>query len=252
MRLLPRAALRSGSEHQQWTDHKPLVTALSLSPHQQHHLAFISEFNVQMLYLPGLKNIFADFLSRPSPHPQNLLKQSPPRQRQIQSISKLWQPSKIAAQKCSACLAAHPSNLLFAAGTQCLAGNVTTGVFRQLSQKNSEKTFSSICTTFHILLGSPRGVWYLLGLSGEGSPMTSLPSREPASTSRGQDPSSHMPAATASPHRSLHFSHLHIDLVGPLQYSGGFNFIFTRHNSSTQLPSCQTSCCAPPSSGCAA
>jgi hypothetical protein len=36
-----------------------------------------------------------------------------------------------------------------------------------------------------------------------------------------------MPAATASPHRSLHFSHLHIDLVGPLQYSGGFNFIFT-------------------------
>jgi hypothetical protein len=24
-----------------------------------------------------------------------------------------------------------------------------------------------------------------------------------------------------------HFSHLHIDLVGPLQYSGGFDFIFT-------------------------
>jgi hypothetical protein len=24
-----------------------------------------------------------------------------------------------------------------------------------------------------------------------------------------------------------HFSHLHIDLVGPLHYSGGFNFIFT-------------------------
>ncbi len=39
-----------------WTDHKPLVTALSpvsvpISPRQQRHLAFISEFNVQMLYL---------------------------------------------------------------------------------------------------------------------------------------------------------------------------------------------------------
>jgi hypothetical protein len=29
-------------------------------------LAFISEFNVQILYLPGLKNVVADFLSRPN------------------------------------------------------------------------------------------------------------------------------------------------------------------------------------------
>jgi hypothetical protein len=32
-------------------------------------LAFISEFNVQLLYLPGLKNVVADFLSRPTPPP---------------------------------------------------------------------------------------------------------------------------------------------------------------------------------------
>jgi hypothetical protein len=54
---------------QLWTNHKPLVTALShvstpISPRQQRHLAFISEFNVQLLYLPGLKNVVADFLSR--------------------------------------------------------------------------------------------------------------------------------------------------------------------------------------------
>jgi hypothetical protein len=29
-------------------------------------LAFISEFNVQLLYLPSLKNVIADFLSRPN------------------------------------------------------------------------------------------------------------------------------------------------------------------------------------------
>jgi hypothetical protein len=28
-------------------------------------LAFISEFNVQLLFLQGLKNVVADFLSRP-------------------------------------------------------------------------------------------------------------------------------------------------------------------------------------------
>jgi hypothetical protein len=30
-------------------------------------LAFNSEFNVQLSYLPGLKNVVADFLSRPLP-----------------------------------------------------------------------------------------------------------------------------------------------------------------------------------------
>jgi hypothetical protein len=63
-----------GHLFQLWTDHKPLVTALShvsvpISPRQQCHLVFISEFNVQLLYLPGLKNVVADFLSRPLPEP---------------------------------------------------------------------------------------------------------------------------------------------------------------------------------------
>jgi hypothetical protein len=49
-----------------WTEHKPLVTAIScvsapISPRQQRQLAFISEFNVQLLYLPGLKNVVSDF-----------------------------------------------------------------------------------------------------------------------------------------------------------------------------------------------
>jgi hypothetical protein len=61
-----------GRVFQLWTDHKSLVTSLSrvsvsISPRQQRHLAFISEFNEQLLYLPGLKNIVADFLSRLPP-----------------------------------------------------------------------------------------------------------------------------------------------------------------------------------------
>jgi hypothetical protein len=59
-----------GRSFQLWIDHKPLVTALShvsvpISQWQQYNIAFISEFDVQMLYLPGLKNLVADFLSRP-------------------------------------------------------------------------------------------------------------------------------------------------------------------------------------------
>jgi hypothetical protein len=60
-----------GRAFQLWTDHTPLVTAISrvsasISPRQQRHLAFNSEFNVQILYLPGLKNVVADFLSCPN------------------------------------------------------------------------------------------------------------------------------------------------------------------------------------------
>jgi hypothetical protein len=55
-----------GRSFQLWTDHKPFVTDNSrvsapISPRQQRNLAFISEFNVQLLYLPGLKNVVADF-----------------------------------------------------------------------------------------------------------------------------------------------------------------------------------------------
>jgi hypothetical protein len=61
-----------GRVFQLWTNHKSLVTALSrvsipISPRQQRHRAFISEFNVQLLYLPGLKNVIAVFLSSPPP-----------------------------------------------------------------------------------------------------------------------------------------------------------------------------------------
>ncbi len=69
-------------------------------PRQQRHLAFISEFNVQLLYLPSLKNVVADFLSRP-PHPP--VDQSPPQQRQIKWILKRWPLSNTPAWKRSGC-----------------------------------------------------------------------------------------------------------------------------------------------------
>jgi hypothetical protein len=79
--LAAHAAIRhfrhfhAGCAFQLWTDHILLVTALScifapISPRQQRHLAFISEFNVQMLYLSGLKNVIANFLSHPLPPPE--------------------------------------------------------------------------------------------------------------------------------------------------------------------------------------
>ncbi len=60
-----------GRLFQLWTDHKPLIFALHrVSPptsgHQQRHLAFISEYTNQLVYLPGTSNVVADPLSRPA------------------------------------------------------------------------------------------------------------------------------------------------------------------------------------------
>jgi cleavage and polyadenylation specificity factor subunit 1 len=53
-----------------YTDHKPLVAAARrvtppVSARQQRQLSFLGEFNMKMLYLPGKENHVADALSRP-------------------------------------------------------------------------------------------------------------------------------------------------------------------------------------------
>jgi hypothetical protein len=57
-----------------FTDHKPLVTAISkagtpFSSRQQRHLSFLSKFTTNFVHLPGPQNIVADALSRPSSSP---------------------------------------------------------------------------------------------------------------------------------------------------------------------------------------
>jgi hypothetical protein len=59
-----------GRFFQLWTDHKPLIFALSrvsspTSGRQQRHLAFISEYTNQLVYVPGTSNVVAETLSRP-------------------------------------------------------------------------------------------------------------------------------------------------------------------------------------------
>jgi hypothetical protein len=219
-----------GSLFQLWTDHKPLVTALSrvstpISPRQQCHLAFISEFNVQLLYLPGLKNV-ADFFSRPPPPP---LEQSPPRWRQIQWILKRWPPSKTVAQKCSVCWAAHLLNWLSA--RQALNAWLATfllALFAQLFPSSSEKNFSPIFLTLLTPGGLPPVVLFHPGLYGADFPATSPPG--PAGvwpTSRARSTATQAWAPQPIPIPQRRFSHLQVDLVGLLQYSNNFNYIFT-------------------------
>jgi hypothetical protein len=128
------------------------VTALSrisapISLRQQHHLVFISKFNKHMLYLPGLKNIVADFSSPPPP--RSYLELLPPQRRQIQLTLKPWLLSETAAQKHSICSAVHLSNL--PSDKQALNAWLVMfpwEFFIPSFQQNSEKTFFAFAQHF--------------------------------------------------------------------------------------------------------
>jgi hypothetical protein len=66
-----------------FTDHKPLVAAISksktpFSSRQQRHLSFLSKFTTNFVHLPGKENIVADVLSRPPTLPPSYDTPPPP------------------------------------------------------------------------------------------------------------------------------------------------------------------------------
>jgi RNase H-like domain found in reverse transcriptase len=63
-----------GRQFQPWTDHKPLVAAMTrvtppASGRQQRHLAFIAEHMCNVQHTPGVDNVVADALSHPPAPP---------------------------------------------------------------------------------------------------------------------------------------------------------------------------------------
>jgi hypothetical protein len=118
--------------------------------------------------------------------------------------SKPWPPSKTTAQKCIVCFAVHPSNLL----SDKQAFNAWLVMFPRKffvssSQQNYERTIFCICKAFPTLLGGwPLSALFLLGLSGEASPTTSLAGQNHACTaSRAR--STATPACCRSPSPSI-------------------------------------------------
>jgi hypothetical protein len=167
-----------GRAFQLWIDHKPLVTALSsvsdpVSPRQQCLLAFISEFNVQLLYLPGLKNVVADFLSHPTPQAARSV--ATPMAADPVDCAEM-----AAEQHCclemQQLLGGTSLKLAFRqTGAQHLAGDVSTSTFRPMVPLKFRKLFFIISTMLLTPGGSPPVVLFHPGLCGADFPATSPP-----------------------------------------------------------------------------
>jgi hypothetical protein len=166
---------------------------------------FISQLKLQLLYLPGLKNVIADFLSA---HPYSPLDQSP-RRRQTQWITKRWPPSKTVARKRSACWVAHPSNWLSA---------------RHAFRKDIFLHFHNV-----LIPGALPPIVFILSRfvwCGSSSDITTW-TRECLACHQGNIHCHTRLAPQPIPIPQRRFSHLHVDLVGPLQYSKNLIYIFT-------------------------
>jgi cleavage and polyadenylation specificity factor subunit 1 len=220
-----------GQAFELWTDHKPRVTAIShvlapILPRQQRHLVLISEFNVQLLYLPGLKNVVADFLSRPN-------------QTTTGSAAAMLAADPVDFKEMAAEQNRCPETQRLLGGTslklafrqtdaQCLAGDVSTGNFCPIVplkfRKNIFDHFHNFAHPGRLAscrIISSRFVWRCLSSDYTAWAHGCL------ACQRGKI-HCHTPLAPHPiPIPQRCFSHLHVDLVGPLQYSNNFNYIFT-------------------------
>ena len=239
-----------GRHFQLWTDHKPLLAALhrvSLpwTPRQQRQLAFIAECTSDVRHVPGLANVVADHLSRPPAAPvcqvaAHHLPAAPTCQVAAQQLDTVPDPPVVvdyaamaAAQRsCPGVAALRAASGLSIVTRDVeghpLLGDISTGVFRPVvpnsfQQLVFEKLHSishpGIRATKRIILS--RFVW-----RGAAANITAW-TRACLTCQRGKITKHVHLKPLHIPVPGRRFSHIHVDLVGPLPNSGGCTYLFT-------------------------
>jgi len=226
-----------------FTDHKPLTYALfrtspPWSAMQQRRLSFLSEFNCEILHLPGPENVVADALSRPessdvphNPPPTTLIsKLQPVAPPPVPGIS--FSEMSILQQSCPKIEVLRRSSTLSVISVpfsgSILLCDTSTGNLRPLvPEKMRRLVFSSIHNISHPGVRASRRlisrsfVWE--GLSRD----VNLWSQSCLDCQRSKIQTHIKSPIQPIPVPGRRFSHLHVDLVGPLPQSSGFKFLFT-------------------------
>jgi hypothetical protein len=181
------------------------------------------------LYLPGLKNVVADFLSRLTPQATGSVAATT-------AADPVDFEEMFTKQHCcpemQCLLSGRSLKLAFRlTGAQHLAGDVSTGTFRRIVPLKFRK---AIFDHFHNVahpgrlasrrIISSRFVWR--GLLSD----IAAWSCGCLACQWGKIHRNTRLAPQLIPIPQRRFSHLHVDLVGPLQYSNNFNYIFTITN----------------------
>ncbi|GFO31447.1 Pol polyprotein [Plakobranchus ocellatus] len=216
-----------------YTDHKPLVGAISKlsdpwTAQQQRHLAFISEYSIDIRHVSGKSNVVADCLSRSSLSNVTLgidyeaMAKAQEKDRDIKAFPTAITGLHIVPYQI------HNSTLL------C---DVSTGLPRLLvPQTFQRQVFESIHNLAHpsrkstVKLVSQRFVWHGLKKQVKRWSQECLACQQSKIQTHVHSPVLNIPVP------SRRFSHLHIDLVGPLPPSEGFTHLLTIIDRTSRWP----------------
>lgn len=226
-----------GRKFTAYTDHKPLVQAISKSTEpwsarQQRQLSYVSEFTTDVQHVAGKANVVADCLSRPSLNNVSL-------GIDYAEMAKA-QSSDEDVQTCRTALTGLnivPLPLSDTNPDLTILCDISTGRARPVvPHKHRRQVFDIIHNLSHPGIRSTRRliaekfVWH--GLSKQVNQWT----KECL-----QCQVSKIQTHTRAPLGSFtvpekRFSHIHIDIVGPLPQSGGFSYLLTIIDRSTRWP----------------
>jgi hypothetical protein len=254
--------LLEGRQFTLLTDHKPLVASMSRvtppqSARQQRHLAFVSEFTTDLRHTPGSENVVADALSRP---PAVLLSSCTPATAEVLSIPPpseppLTPPPAVAADaqpidftelafaqpSCPdvQAMLASPSLSVVSKkfGTVEVLGDVSTGVFRPLLPARFRT--AAVWSLHNIHHPGVRASRKLVCSSFCWPKMGCFVSALIKNCIQCQKAKIHRHVVLQAAHIPVpvrRFSHIHVDLVGPLPRSSGFSYLFTVVDRTTRWP----------------
>jgi len=223
-----------GRQFQLFTDHKPLVAAMvRISPpwsgRQQRHLAYISEFTTSLIHMPGVENVVADALSRPTPAAGELC--SAVDFLQVAAAQKSC--PDVAAMMDSKVLAIVPKFV----GGEKLLGDISTGTFRPLLPAAFRlEACSSLHGAHHPgVRGTKKLVCANFCWPGMSSYVANF-ARTCLGCQKGKVHRHVALEAAVIPVPMRRFAHIHIDIVGPLPMSANCNYIFTVLDRTTRWP----------------
>ena len=230
-----------------FTDHKPLISAISksntpFSSRQQRHLSFLSEFTTDFVHLPGSQNVVADVLSRPCPAIPAINLVAPSSPSSLFPLPFSYLDVAKAQQACPSIpiLQALPSLSIIAiplSPTVSLLGDVSTPTFRPLIPLSFRRQiFDHIHTLGHPgikatrRLVSSRFLWHSMAKD------LTLWAGQCVLCQKSKIHVHVSPPPVPIPIPSRRFSHIHIDIVGPLPSSQGQTHILTMIDRTTRWP----------------
>ena len=217
------------------TDHRPLVHAFTKaadawSPRQQRQLSAIAEYGCEIEYLPGEKNPVADALSRIEINNTQL-------GIDYNAVADAQAADNEVPAYRSAITNLRWQDVLFGDNGRTIMCDVSTGRTRPyIPQALRRQVFDTIHGLSHpsgrstAKLITQKFIWHGINRDVRHWARTCLPCQASKVSTHTESGIGHFP----QPHRR--FGHLHVDVVGPLPSSEGFQYLFTSTERSTRWP----------------